>query len=107
MSVCEKCWAAAGGNMERYTQLLNERKDNPCTPGQQTGQRKYMNTQIQNATAEHLRDVATEFDRTAGSFNQFQDVLGALRTGANEIDRLQQQLTDVLSKVAGPINYGA
>lgn len=37
MSACEKCWADAGGDMERYAQLLKERADNPCTPEQQAG----------------------------------------------------------------------
>jgi hypothetical protein len=37
MSVCEKCWADAGGDMARYTQLLQERVDHPCTLEQQAG----------------------------------------------------------------------
>lgn len=38
MSACEKCWADAGGDMARYTQLLQERVDHPCTPEQQAGE---------------------------------------------------------------------
>jgi len=44
MSVCEKCWADAYLMMldnpdktqtECYSELLDKRKDNPCTPEQQ------------------------------------------------------------------------
>ncbi len=47
MSSCEKCWADAyrmvmGGNAdsqtEAYMQLIEERKDNPCSPKDQAGQ---------------------------------------------------------------------
>jgi hypothetical protein len=37
MPSCEKCWSDAGGNPDRYGQLLVERRDNPCTPEQQAG----------------------------------------------------------------------
>lgn len=37
MSACEKCWADAGGNYERYLELLKQREANPCTPDQQAG----------------------------------------------------------------------
>jgi len=37
MSICEKCWADAGGNHELYLELLKEREANPCTPEQQKG----------------------------------------------------------------------
>ena len=37
MSVCEKCWADSGGNLERYLEILEERKDNPCTEREQKG----------------------------------------------------------------------
>ena len=43
---CEKCWADAAlrafsthrSQMECYLELLEERKDNPCTPKEQAGQ---------------------------------------------------------------------
>lgn len=41
MTMCEKCWADAFGSGDqprRYRELLEERKDNPCTPRQQAGQ---------------------------------------------------------------------
>jgi hypothetical protein len=46
MSVCEKCWADAyrrsidsgKPQVECYHELLEERKDNPCTPAEQAGQ---------------------------------------------------------------------
>ncbi len=45
MTACEKCWSDAwrqtrgGGKSQpdRYMELLEERKDNPCTPEQQRG----------------------------------------------------------------------
>lgn len=46
MAVCEKCWADAymrsitTGKCQSdcYLELLEERKDNPCTPEQQRGE---------------------------------------------------------------------
>lgn len=44
MACCEKCWADAydpynpDSQVERYQQLLKERKDNPCSPKEQAGQ---------------------------------------------------------------------
>ena len=44
MPACEKCWKDAhfGGPdadiSARYQQLLNDRKDNPCTPEEQAGE---------------------------------------------------------------------
>lgn len=50
MSSCEKCWddaykrmlgncgQATKGQAEHYHDLLQERKDNPCTPKEQAGQ---------------------------------------------------------------------
>lgn len=47
MSSCEKCWGDAYMRMlgngtksqaEHYHDLLQERKDNPCTPREQAGQ---------------------------------------------------------------------
>lgn len=49
MSACEKCWADAYRRMlcfpgksqaEHYADILEERKDNPCTVEEQKGQRK-------------------------------------------------------------------
>ena len=34
---CEKCWSDAGGNAERYLELLAERRETPCTPREQAG----------------------------------------------------------------------
>jgi len=34
MSICERCWAEAGGNTTRYRQLLQTRT---CTPEEQAG----------------------------------------------------------------------
>ena len=31
MVSCEKCWNDAGGNAQRYRDLIVERKDKPCT----------------------------------------------------------------------------
>jgi len=36
---CEKCWWDAGGDYELYLILLKERKDKPCSPEQQAGDR--------------------------------------------------------------------
>jgi len=46
MATCEKCWEDAftrakcshRSQTECYHELLEERKDNPCTPKQQAGQ---------------------------------------------------------------------
>ena len=38
VSSCEKCWRDSGGNSEDYEQLLEERKDRPCSPEDQAGQ---------------------------------------------------------------------
>ena len=47
MSTCEKCWADAYGRTtnnpsksqtEHYHDLMQERKDNPCSPREQAGQ---------------------------------------------------------------------
>lgn len=37
MATCEKCWRDAGGDPERYSKLIVDRKDTPCTPEQQAG----------------------------------------------------------------------
>ncbi len=37
MASCEKCWRDAGGSFETYQQLIDERKNNPCTPEKQAG----------------------------------------------------------------------
>ena len=45
MASCEKCWSDAyfesrvsgKGQSDCYTELVQERKDNPCTPEQQAG----------------------------------------------------------------------
>jgi len=46
MSSCEKCWEDSGlrarmtgrNKEELYHELLEERKDNPCSPKEQAGQ---------------------------------------------------------------------
>lgn len=38
MPACEKCWSDAGGSTAEYYRLLDERKDNPCSPREQAGQ---------------------------------------------------------------------
>ena len=46
MSACEKCWSDAylkslgsrKSQAEWYSELLKERKDNPCNPREQAGQ---------------------------------------------------------------------
>jgi hypothetical protein len=38
MASCEKCWYDADGNYEEYIELIEERKDNPCSPFEQAGQ---------------------------------------------------------------------
>lgn len=44
MSACEKCWKDAHRGLhagrsvpDEYQRLINERKDNPCTPEEQAG----------------------------------------------------------------------
>ncbi len=37
MASCEKCWRDAHGDPDRYRELIEERKENPCTPEQQAG----------------------------------------------------------------------
>ena len=44
MASCEKCWSDAyylqdceEGHVEKYAKLIEERKDNPCTPEEQAG----------------------------------------------------------------------
>lgn len=60
MSACEKCWGDAYMRMrfvdpskdqaEHYSDLIRERKDNPCTPEQQAG------TDSELETAEETRE---------------------------------------------------
>ena len=38
MASCEKCWSDAHGCAEDYQQLIEERRDNPCTPEEQAGE---------------------------------------------------------------------
>lgn len=47
MATCEKCWSDAFmasmddpsvGQVEHYYRLIEERKDNPCTPKEQCGE---------------------------------------------------------------------
>lgn len=64
-----------------------------------------MSNYVDNATAEHLREMASEFARTCGSNVPLAAVTGALRTGAAEIDRLQQRLIEVLERLDIPSNY--
>lgn len=49
MSACEKCWGDAAyrahihpekSQAEHYRDLLRERKDTPCTPEEQRGERE-------------------------------------------------------------------
>ena len=51
MSACEKCWADAAreyavrrgawdSQADVYRRLLDERRDNPCTPEQQRGEQR-------------------------------------------------------------------
>ena len=35
---CEKCWADAYGDSDRYQRILLSRIDNPCTPEEQAGE---------------------------------------------------------------------
>ena len=37
MPSCEKCWNDSGGNYSVYGQLIENRKNNPCTPEEQAG----------------------------------------------------------------------
>lgn len=37
MASCEKCWRDAGGDPDTYSELILERKDNPCAPEEQAG----------------------------------------------------------------------
>lgn len=37
MASCEKCWADAGGDPDRYAELGRERAASPCTPEEQAG----------------------------------------------------------------------
>jgi len=38
MPSCEKCWEDAFGNPEKYRELIEERKNDPCTPEEQAGE---------------------------------------------------------------------
>lgn len=38
MSACEKCWRDARGDPDRYRELLEQRKSNPCSPEEQAGE---------------------------------------------------------------------
>lgn len=35
MSACEKCWRDAHGSHQLYLELLEQRKDKPCSPAEQ------------------------------------------------------------------------
>lgn len=37
MSSCEKCWTDAGGDADRYAQLLEERRGNACSLQEMAG----------------------------------------------------------------------
>lgn len=37
MPACERCWRDAYGDPERYRELLELRKDDPCSPEAQAG----------------------------------------------------------------------
>lgn len=37
MTACEQCWDDAGGDPDRYRELVDSRKDNPCSPEDQAG----------------------------------------------------------------------
>lgn len=39
MSACEKCWREAGGDAERYSALIGERRSQPCSAEEQAGER--------------------------------------------------------------------
>jgi len=38
MPCCEKCWSDSGGIAEKYNQLVDQRRNNPCTGEQQAGE---------------------------------------------------------------------
>lgn len=57
MPMCEKCWNDAymreianpmKGQAEHYHDLLEERKDNPCTPEQQRGETEEIKNESAN-----------------------------------------------------------
>jgi hypothetical protein len=53
MASCEKCWGESGGDLEKYTRLLNERK---CTPEEQAGEAAGFCTKCERQTVhQHLR----------------------------------------------------
>jgi hypothetical protein len=37
MSVCERCWSDAAGDVAHYEALLDARRSQPCSPEQQAG----------------------------------------------------------------------
>lgn len=38
MAACEKCWRDSGGDPDLYRDLIEQRKDNPCSPEDQAGE---------------------------------------------------------------------
>ena len=54
MSSCEKCWKDAGGRAIRYFALLEERKDNKCTPEEQAGEMATFCEGCQRETTHHF-----------------------------------------------------
>lgn len=36
--ICEKCWRDSGSNHEKYLELLDRRKEYPCSPEEQAGE---------------------------------------------------------------------
>jgi hypothetical protein len=39
--ICEKCWADSAGDYDRYLELIEARKDKPCTPEEQSGEYRW------------------------------------------------------------------
>ena len=64
MPMCEKCWIDAykmewygdGNQADNYKILLDERKENPCTPEQQAGQDAKICPKCKRKTMHQIND---------------------------------------------------
>lgn len=60
MASCEKCWNDAQGRAEDYQQLIEERRDNPCTPEEQAGEEATECSKCKTMTMHQYAKVCTK-----------------------------------------------
>lgn len=60
MASCEKCWNDAQGRAEDYQQLIEERRDNPCTPEEQAGEEATECSKCNTMTMHQYAKVCTK-----------------------------------------------